>query len=67
MRKDILTISEYKRMTDEYQKIKHYCKCGHSVIIPAWVDKQICNWCGNYVFRNKKIEFEHRLKEKIKK
>ena len=62
----ILTVKEFNRQTDMYDKAKFRCKCGHRVIIPKWVEKQICDWCGNYVFRDKKKEFEYRLKEKLK-
>lgn len=70
MRKDILTNDEFQRISKEYEKVKFKCKCGHKVIIPVWVDKQLCNWCGNYVYRNKKMELLDNLKKagvKIKK
>ena len=60
------TIKEHQKMTDEYDKVKYLCKCGHRVIIPRWVDKTLCNWCGNYVFKNKQDEFKFRVKEKIR-
>ena len=63
----LLTVKEYERMTDEYDKVKYKCKCGHKVVIPKWVDKNICDWCGNYVFKDKKEEFKYRVKEKIKR
>ena len=59
----LLTIKEYNRMCKEYSKVKYQCRCGHRVIIPKWVDKQICDWCGCYVFKNKKDEFNYRMKE----
>ena len=62
----ILTIKEFKRMTDEYEKVKYICKCGHRVVIPKWVDKQLCDWCGRYVFKDKKTEFKYRIMEAIK-
>lgn len=62
----LLTIKEYKRMTEEYDKVKYRCKCGHRVIIPFQVEKTVCDWCGNYVFRDKKKEFKYRVKEKMK-
>ena len=65
MRK-LLTKEEFNRMSDEYDKVKYRCKCGHRVVIPNWVDKNICDWCGNYVFKDKKKEFEYRMKEKLK-
>lgn len=57
---------EWKRMTDEYDKVKYKCSCGHKVIIPQWVDKSVCDWCGKFVFKDKKQEFEYRLREKLK-
>lgn len=62
----ILTIEEYNRMTEEYNKVKYKCKCGTKVIIPVYIDKQICRNCGNYVFKNKAEEFKYRVKEKMK-
>lgn len=41
------------------------CKCGHTNNIPAKMDKVVCSWCGNYVFRDKKAEFEFRMKERM--
>lgn len=57
----------FRRKMDEYDKVKYICSCGHRVIIPKWVDKTICGWCGNYVFKDKKEEFKYRLKEEIMK
>ena len=57
----------FRRKMDEYDKVKHICSCGHRIIMPKWVDKQICGWCGNYVFKDKREEFKYRLKEEIRK
>lgn len=57
---------EYQRRADELDKVKINCKCGHRVIVPVWVDKQICGWCGYYVYRNKQLEFKEKLKQRIK-
>lgn len=54
--------SEYfKRMSEN--KVK--CRCGHSQLV--LYDKQLCRWCGNWVFKNKKEEFKHRVKENIRR
>lgn len=64
MRRDILSDDEFQRISNEYAKVKFECKnCKHKVVIPVWVDKQICSWCGNYVYRNKKMELEDNLKK----
>lgn len=59
----ILSTKEYKRLSDEYDKVKYMCKCGHRVIIPYNVDKVLCSWCHNYVFKDKQVEFKYRLNE----
>lgn len=61
----LLTDKEYKRMTEEYDKVKYKCRCGHRSVIPESIDKTVCSWCGNYVFKDKKSEFEYRMKEKL--
>ena len=43
------------------------CKCGHTFLIHATENKKICNWCGNYVFRTPKDEFDYRLQEQLKR
>ena len=62
----LLTDKEYNRMTEEYDKVKYKCKCGHRVVIKHNQTKAICSWCLKYVFKNNQVEFKYRLKEKIK-
>lgn len=65
--KKILSIKEHETMSKNYDKVKYTCKrCGHRVIIPNWVEKNVCDYCGYYVFKNDKDEFKFRLKEKMK-
>ncbi len=47
-------------------KHKVKCKCGHTLIM---IDRKsdICGWCGRKVYRNKKDEFEDKLKKEIRK
>lgn len=58
----------WKKMTEELNKItKDRCicpNCGHTLLFNR-PDKVICSWCKHYVFKNKKVEFEWRLKESI--
>lgn len=41
------------------------CKCGCSVVFSKKTDRIICRWCGNYIYRTPKLEFEYKIKEKI--
>lgn len=63
----ILTDKEFQRMSEEYNKVKIKCKyCGHKNVVPVWVDKKPCNWCGNNVYRNKQMEFLDNIKKLMK-
>lgn len=57
----VLTKEEFDRCTEEYNKVKHPCKCGRRVVIPYWADKTLCSWCHRYVYKDKKQEFKERL------
>ena len=69
----IKKIKDYFSTKDDEEKAKivkadsAYCEnCGHR----QWLwgeDKIICTHCGTLVFRNDKIRFKHRLKEKMAK
>ena len=52
----LLTDKEYNRMTEEYDKVKYKCKCGHRVVIKHNQTKAICSWCLKYVFKDNKEE-----------
>lgn len=57
---------EDTRYFKEVDKLKVKCKrCGHTQTI--FGNKDICNSCGYYIYRNKKLEFMEQLKVKIKK
>lgn len=45
-----------------YADNTYKCKYGHSIAIPKFINKKICTWCGNYVYKNKKEEFRDKLK-----
>lgn len=63
-----LTPKEFERMSIEYSKVKYKCKnCGHKVVIPYFVDKQLCSWCKHYVFKNEQDEFKYRANEMIRR
>ena len=53
------------KIFDEIQKHTIKCKCGHSNVLMKR-DRMICKWCGNYVYKDKKTEFEYKLKKELK-
>ena len=47
----------------------HCPHCGNRVHFYAFErqDRQLCDWCGRYVFKDKKSEYDYRMKELLKK
>ena len=50
-----MNIKQIIKYAKVIQDNKTMCKCGHSVFIPNHLEKIVCNWCGNYVFKDKKM------------
>ena len=61
----MLKQSKFQKLEDVRAKNKCKCpNCGHTLLFNK-PDKVICRWCKHYVFKNKKVEFEWRLRESI--
>ena len=61
----MLNFKEIAILSGEQTKNRKLCKvCGHSKLL-GLQNKAICNYCGNYIFKNEEEEFKYRLKEKI--
>jgi uncharacterized paraquat-inducible protein A len=41
------------------------CSCGHTMLMNK--AKVLCTWCGKYVYKDKKLEFQDKLKASLKK
>lgn len=56
-----------ERYGDYMSQFKYKCSCSHTVIIRPGVDKKLCSYCGNYVYKDKKLEFKEKLKNELRK
>lgn len=67
--KNKLKNSDEAKLSDEAQKYKKICKCGHSVVIYPMEHRKykLCSWCNNYVFINSKEELKYRVSQLLKK
>ncbi len=54
-------INEYFSLT------KHKCKCGHVMNFYTSIPYLECEYCGRLNFRNKKCEFDYKVKRKVVK
>ena len=59
------TIKEIEKICKVITDNSIKCKCGHSIAMKPGLNKQICHWCGMYVFRTEKDEFNYRMREKL--
>lgn len=62
---EVLSYKELILKQDELTKCTYKCKCGHSVVIANKRGIAECSHCRNLVFKNKKIEFEYRMKQNL--
>lgn len=60
---------DIEKLAQERIKEKIVCKkCGcRSNLIPSRMDRVLCNWCNNYVYRTPELEFKCKLQEQIRK
>lgn len=58
---------EEERLSNVKNQLTITCRCGHRIFIPIYVKKELCKWCGNYVFRDKNLEFQYRLNANLSK
>ncbi len=54
-------MEEERKRADSLSKIRHVCKCGHSVYIPAKNKFVYCSHCNCKVFKNDLCKFEYEL------
>ena len=52
--------------SDVYDFCRVKCSCSHSIFIPVYVKKVVCNHCGEIVY-NKREQFKMKLKEVMEK
>lgn len=58
---------EDTRRQQEMSKIRRKCSCSHSVIIPVWIDKKVCSYCGRLVYKDDETKFKYKLFYAIRK
>ena len=60
-----LTNKELILINEDYLQHTVKCKCGHSVVIMNKNGVAECRYCHNNVFKDKKTEFEYRMKQNL--
>ena len=60
-------MTRYDEDTKIFKEISNFkvkCSCGHTFATTK--EKDLCSWCGNYVYKYKKNEFTEKLMKEIK-
>lgn len=58
---------EDTKIIEELNKFKVKCKhCGHSVVLVK-MDRAICSWCKNYVYKTPAIEFRYKITNELRR
>ena len=67
MNKKMVRLSDIPKLQTSATENRVLCSnCGHSMLLGNQ-DKMVCYNCGKYVFKDKKVEFEYRVKEALYK
>ena len=61
------SVKNEDKLWEEKRKTYRYCKCGTARPFPKFKDKLICPNCGNYIYKDKKIEFKEKMKGILRK
>ena len=62
-----MNLKEMQRLSNALSEIRVKCPCSHTLFFPAYApDIQICNHCGNKVYRNDRVKFKDILSKKLK-
>ena len=48
-----------KKLFNQMQQNRYYCKCGHSVLITNKQEKAFCDWCKHWVYKDKDKQLEY--------
>lgn len=56
-----------ERYGDYMTQFRYKCKCGHTLTLRPNQDKKLCNFCGEYFYKDKKLEFKEKLKNELRK
>ena len=47
----------------ELEKLKVKCVCGHTKIMPVYLDTTICNFCKRKIYNNTKMYFMYKVRK----
>lgn len=67
MNRNSKQFKEDTKRFETYSQNTIKCKCGCSVTFMTKIDRIICRWCGNYVYKTPELEFKYKIKEQLNK
>lgn len=61
------TNNDDTKILEMYTKLKVKCSCGHSQIIPVFIDTANCSYCGKKLYNNTELYFKYKLRKELNK
>ena len=55
------------KMLEMYAKLKVKCSCGHTQVMPVFVDVANCTHCGKKIYNNTELYFKYKLRKELNK
>ena len=59
----MMNFNDLSKFVTALQPYKVKCKCGHTMHLVKR-ERALCDWCGNYVYKNKLIEMKYELEKR---
>lgn len=65
---DDYKVEKPDKYLEKIQELKVRCPyCGHTIVIPVFVDKQICSYCKRKVQNNSLLYFKYKMRNELEK
>lgn len=55
------------KILEMYQSLKVKCKCGHTQVMPVFIDTANCKHCGRKLHNNTHEYFKYKLRKELNK
>lgn len=62
----MLDLNEIIKYQNELAELKVKCSCGHVKMMPVFLDKVVCDFCGKTIRNNTRQHFKYKLRKLMK-
>ena len=62
----IIQKREDEKILNAYTRLKVKCICGHTQVIPVFLDDKICTNCGRKLKNTTKLHFMYKMRKELR-